>query len=427
MHESFGVADRHRRGAQLRASPGERQRRQQPNQSPARRNPGSRMAHGSSCSSSARHGAPPAELMQRRGRIRGPRAGGSRALQLRKLIGHLRPKVRSTFPCPTLRRQPAEAPLPRADAVAQGRHTTGRRRRASRQSAIRRGVRRRVRGRRDGRTARPLPDRAQARRGRDGRRLRRARREAPAHGRVEDDVVARRRTRRRASASGARRVRPRPSTIRTSARSTKSARTTACCSSPWSCSRARRCPRRLKGAPLSVAETVSTGLGILNALSALHARGVIHRDLKPSNVFLTPHGVKLLDFGLARPTAHELVTGAHELTRAGAVMGTPRYMSPEQALGETLDGRTDLFADRRDPVRDARRPARVHRQHRGRDSARDGLRAAAGPERVAGGRVGRSRHPPRARQEGRRDVRRPPRRWPTNCATSRPATTTRRR
>jgi non-specific serine/threonine protein kinase len=101
---------------------------------------------------------------------------------------------------------------------------------------------------------------------------------------------------------------------------------------------------RLKGAPLGVAETVSTGLGILNALSALHARGVIHRDLKPSNVFLTAHGVKLLDFGLARPTVDEQVTGALDLTRAGAVMGTPRYMSPEQALGETLDGRTDLFA-----------------------------------------------------------------------------------
>ena len=101
---------------------------------------------------------------------------------------------------------------------------------------------------------------------------------------------------------------------------------------------------RLKSGPLGVTETVSTGLAILNALSALHARGVIHRDLKPSNVFLTPHGVKLLDFGLARPTMHEEVTGALDLTRAGAVMGTPRYMSPEQALGETLDSRTDLFA-----------------------------------------------------------------------------------
>ena len=98
---------------------------------------------------------------------------------------------------------------------------------------------------------------------------------------------------------------------------------------------------RLKAAPLGVAETVSTGLGILNALSALHARGVIHRDLKPSNVFLTPHGVKLLDFGLARPTTHELVTGAHDLTRAGAV-----------------DGHAALHVARAGARRDARRPHR---------------------------------------------------------------------
>ena len=58
---------------------------------------------------------------------------------------------------------------------------------------------------------------------------------------------------------------------------------------------------RLKRGALSVSDMMPIGLGVLAALSALHARGIVHRDLKPSNVFLTPHGVKLLDFGLARP------------------------------------------------------------------------------------------------------------------------------
>jgi non-specific serine/threonine protein kinase len=101
---------------------------------------------------------------------------------------------------------------------------------------------------------------------------------------------------------------------------------------------------RLKQGPVKVSETVSIGLGVLAALSALHARGIVHRDLKPSNVFLTPHGVKLLDFGLARPAPFGDHDTAPELTRAGTVMGTPHYMSPEQALGQPVDGRADLFA-----------------------------------------------------------------------------------
>ena len=99
----------------------------------------------------------------------------------------------------------------------------------------------------------------------------------------------------------------------------------------------------LRQGPINVSETIRIGLGMLAALSALHARGIVHRDLKPSNVFLTPHGVKLLDFGLARP-APELAQTALELTRVGAVMGTPRYMAPEQALGDVISARTDLFA-----------------------------------------------------------------------------------
>jgi serine/threonine-protein kinase len=89
------------------------------------------------------------------------------------------------------------------------------------------------------------------------------------------------------------------------------------------------------------------GLGMLAALQALHARGIVHRDLKPTNVFLTAHGVKLLDFGLARPTPRpdELSLGSQaDLTRSGMMLGTPRYMAPEQVTGEGLDHRTDLFA-----------------------------------------------------------------------------------
>ena len=62
---------------------------------------------------------------------------------------------------------------------------------------------------------------------------------------------------------------------------------------------------RLARGPLSPADSSAISLQVLDALAAVHARGLIHRDLKPSNLFLTPHGVKLLDFGLARPVSHE--------------------------------------------------------------------------------------------------------------------------
>jgi serine/threonine protein kinase len=104
---------------------------------------------------------------------------------------------------------------------------------------------------------------------------------------------------------------------------------------------------RLARGALSVADTIPIGLDVLAALSALHTLGLVHRDLKPSNVFLTPHGVKLLDFGLARPVDSD-GTSAFDtetnLTRTGLVMGTPRYMAPEQISGATLDARSDLFA-----------------------------------------------------------------------------------
>ena len=101
---------------------------------------------------------------------------------------------------------------------------------------------------------------------------------------------------------------------------------------------------RLQRGPLSVSAAVPIGLEILSALSALHARGIVHRDLKPSNVFLTPNGVKLLDFGLARPESERSLSLGAGLTQTGIVIGTPRYMAPEQMTGEPIDARSDLFA-----------------------------------------------------------------------------------
>jgi serine/threonine protein kinase len=99
---------------------------------------------------------------------------------------------------------------------------------------------------------------------------------------------------------------------------------------------------RLGSGPMPLADAAAVALTVLGVLDALHRRGLLHRDLKPSNIFLTAHGVKLLDFGLARTIATSLdETG---LTLPGVVLGTPRYMAPEQARGLPVDARTDLFA-----------------------------------------------------------------------------------
>jgi eukaryotic-like serine/threonine-protein kinase len=85
---------------------------------------------------------------------------------------------------------------------------------------------------------------------------------------------------------------------------------------------------------------------VLETLAAVHDHGLLHRDLKPANIFLTPHGVKLLDFGLARAVDTDETT-AHDaaaITREGLVLGSPRYMAPEQLRSGRLDHRTDLFA-----------------------------------------------------------------------------------
>jgi serine/threonine protein kinase/tetratricopeptide (TPR) repeat protein len=99
---------------------------------------------------------------------------------------------------------------------------------------------------------------------------------------------------------------------------------------------------RLERGTIPLNDAVSIAISALSALDALHTHGLIHRDLKPSNIFLTPHGVKLLDFGLARPL--DLDDEESRLTTPGTIIGSPRYLSPEQLMGEVADHRADVFA-----------------------------------------------------------------------------------
>ncbi len=94
---------------------------------------------------------------------------------------------------------------------------------------------------------------------------------------------------------------------------------------------------------LSIPQVVRFGLEVTQGLAAAHAHGLVHRDIKPANLFLeAPKGrVKVLDFGLAKETDPGEEAG---VTRTGQVVGTPAYMSPEQARGEAVDSRSDLFS-----------------------------------------------------------------------------------
>ncbi len=100
---------------------------------------------------------------------------------------------------------------------------------------------------------------------------------------------------------------------------------------------------RLAKGPMSPPEALQAALGMLGALEALHARGLLHRDLKPTNVFLTRHGVKLLDFGLARSLV-PMAGSTARLTIVGTVVGTPEYMAPERWTDENVGPASDLFA-----------------------------------------------------------------------------------
>jgi serine/threonine protein kinase len=98
---------------------------------------------------------------------------------------------------------------------------------------------------------------------------------------------------------------------------------------------------------LPIEQTMDVVMQLADALEAAHGQGILHRDIKPANIFLTDRGVaKLLDFGLARlPEASSVdALTVNDATLAGAVLGTVAYMSPEQARGQDLDARSDLFS-----------------------------------------------------------------------------------
>ena len=223
-------------------------------------------------------------------------------------------------------------------------------------------------------------DRRAARRRWHGRGLSRARHEARSRRRDQDPAVALHRRSRaprplRARSAAARDAQS--SAHRRDLRPRRSRRRHArWCSSS---SRGRRWPIAWQRGPLPIAEALAIARQIAEALEAAHEKGIVHRDLKPANIVCkaaTPGVVgdvraKVLDFGLAKtmavgPERRPDRSGRRTRSTArrdGRILGTPAYMSPEQARGQAVDKRTDIWAFGCVLLRDADGPPRVRRRH----------------------------------------------------------------
>ncbi|HEX7828570.1 MAG TPA: serine/threonine-protein kinase [Thermoanaerobaculia bacterium] len=98
----------------------------------------------------------------------------------------------------------------------------------------------------------------------------------------------------------------------------------------------------IKHGPMMPADAVRVAVHVADGLFEAHAKGIVHRDVKPENIIVSPRSVKVLDFGIAKQIGGS--TSDPKLTQGGIVLGTPHYMSPEQALGRELDARSDIFS-----------------------------------------------------------------------------------